>query len=142
MSFPWQANERRTLVPVIGMLLQFSREELQDIERAENDPAWNPRPVKELKRTPMPLKTLASPAPSGQSQLVYGANTKKWKTPPSSPQIVLRRAESQESEESSTPVALADVGAAYRARSMKSMSTPNGDGSSTLVEERKVSFTL
>lgn len=130
-------------MPVIGMLLQFSREELQDIERAENDPTWNPKPVKELKRTPVQTKTLTSPVVSGQPQLVYGANTKKWKTPPSSPQIMLRRAESLESEDQTAPVALADVGSAYRARSLKSTATPGGEGnSSSATEERKVSFTL
>ena len=142
MSFPWQANERRTLVPVIGMLLQFSREELLDIERAENDPSWNPKPVKELKRTPVPSKISMSPVVNGQPQLVYGASTKKWKTPPSSPQIVLRRAESLESEDGTTPVALAEVGSAYRARSMKPTTTPGGEGISAVSEERKVSFTL
>ena len=142
MSFPWQANERRTLVPVIGMLLQFSKEELQDIDRAENDPTWNPKPVKELKRSTQASKPPLSPVLTGQPHLVYGANTKKWKTPPSSPQIVARRAESQDSEDGLTPVNLVDIGSAYKARVKSKTPSGNEAAASLLSEERRVSFTL
>jgi hypothetical protein len=92
MSFPHTTNEKRTLVPVIAMLLQFTKEELQDIEHAETDPTWNPKPVKELKRggstIPQPTTNMPPQVPTGGALPMYPAHvTKKWKTPPASPSL-------------------------------------------------------
>jgi len=50
MSFPVQAPERGSLVPVIAMLLQFNVKEVAQVEKALTEPIWNQRPVKEVKR--------------------------------------------------------------------------------------------
>ena len=50
MSFPVSAAERKTLVPVIAMLLQFTPAEVKGIEMAESDQTWIPRTAKELVR--------------------------------------------------------------------------------------------
>lgn len=51
MSFPVQAPERGSLVPVIAMLLQFNVRELAEAEKALREPIWSTRPVKEVKRS-------------------------------------------------------------------------------------------
>jgi hypothetical protein len=50
MSFPVQAPERASLVPVIAMLLQFNVKELAQVEKALKEPFFSQRPVKEVKR--------------------------------------------------------------------------------------------
>jgi hypothetical protein len=51
MTFPIAAPERMSLVPVIATLLQFNPKELIEVEKSSKDPAWNSRPVKEIKRS-------------------------------------------------------------------------------------------
>ena len=50
MSFPVQAPERGSLVPVIAMLLQFNVKEVNMVESALKEPVWGQIPVKEVKR--------------------------------------------------------------------------------------------
>jgi len=50
MSFPAQSPERVSLVPVIAMLLQFSPEEINDVEKAcSNNDSVTGLPVREIK---------------------------------------------------------------------------------------------
>ena len=51
MTFPLNSPERASLIPVISTLLQFNAKELVEVDRAAKDPAWNSRPVKEIKRS-------------------------------------------------------------------------------------------
>jgi hypothetical protein len=69
MTFPFQSTEKHSLVPVIAMLLQFSTVELEDISRAENDPTWNPKPIRELKRTTSGGSPPASPSSSSSPRV-------------------------------------------------------------------------
>jgi len=52
MTFPVQAPERLSLVPVIAVLLQFSVTELSEAENALKHPVWEPRAPKEVKLQP------------------------------------------------------------------------------------------
>ena len=72
MSFPVQAPERGSLVPVIAMLLQFNVKEVQQVEKALHEPIWNQRPVKEVKRalskaSESPYALRAAPSPTSSS---------------------------------------------------------------------------
>lgn len=62
MSFPSSSPERAGLVPVISLLLQFSKEEAAQASSgaARESILWNTRPVKELKV--QPSKRLESPS--------------------------------------------------------------------------------
>jgi hypothetical protein len=51
MTFPIQAPERVSLIPVLSMLLQFNIKEREEVDRAARDPAAAARPVKEIKRS-------------------------------------------------------------------------------------------
>jgi hypothetical protein len=79
MSFSQRSTERRTLVPVIAMLLQFSRSELLEIDRTETDPSWNPKPTKELVK-----RNGASPY---TSPLISSPSGKKTFIPPAPPDV-------------------------------------------------------
>ena len=48
MTFPIHAPERQSLVPVIGMLLQFDKKEAEQATKATINPSWEPRLPKEI----------------------------------------------------------------------------------------------
>jgi hypothetical protein len=60
MSFPPTSSERNALVPVLAMLLQFSKAELKSVEEASRSTSWAARPVKELKLHPTEVLMSAS----------------------------------------------------------------------------------
>jgi len=62
MTFPIQAPERLSLVPVIAMLLQFSTLELAEAEKAIRNPVWEPRVPKAVKLAPKILMPKSPPA--------------------------------------------------------------------------------
>jgi hypothetical protein len=51
MTFPITSTERASLVPVIGMLLQFNAKEMGEVDKSQRVPIFGTRPVKEVKRS-------------------------------------------------------------------------------------------
>jgi hypothetical protein len=51
MTLSSQSTERIALIPVLAMLLQFSKKELDEIQKALKDPNYGVKLVKEVKRT-------------------------------------------------------------------------------------------
>lgn len=65
MTFPINSSERQSLVPVIGMLLQFNSNEINEVMKAMRDPQWGSRPIKSVKKLDFAglPKTIAPPFP-------------------------------------------------------------------------------
>ena len=94
MSFPVQAPERGSLVPVIAMLLQFNVKEVNMVESALKEPVWGQIPVKEVKRalnrvSLSPYNSnnnsnstggLLTAATTGRQQRLYESKTKRRNT--------------------------------------------------------------
>ena len=87
MTFPIQAPERLSLVPVIAMLLQFSTLELAEAEKAIRNPVWEPRVPKAVKLAPKILMPKSPPARphSISTSGTPGAGAGTSYTPPPSP---------------------------------------------------------
>lgn len=96
MTFPIQSSERLALVPVIGMLLQFSPKEMMDVQQAIRDPSFGARIVKEVKRIEASTKansatssgssgnTLSSSSSSSRNAVNGGNRSSSAYAPPSS----------------------------------------------------------
>ena len=74
MTFPIQATERLSLVPVIAMLLQFNTDELAEAEKALTHPIWEQRAPKEVKLVKI-LTPSASRSRDGSTDIIEGVIT-------------------------------------------------------------------
>jgi hypothetical protein len=65
MTFPVQSSEKLSLVPVIAMLLQFSRKELADVQRANQEAAASVMSVVSIWSSPSPSGSGLAPSSMG-----------------------------------------------------------------------------
>lgn len=61
MTFPINAPERMSLIPVISTLLQFNPKEMVEVDKSAKDPNWSSRPVKEIKRSLSKASSYSAP---------------------------------------------------------------------------------
>ncbi len=77
MTFPINAPERMSLIPVISTLLQFNPKEIIEVDKSAKDPSWSSRPVKEIKRSLHKASSYSAPSQRDLAVSTHDASSPK-----------------------------------------------------------------